>query len=133
MAAGVTSPERSGKGANSRGGRRARCPAARLPDVGSRRVRHLRRRGGLASLRVGLPVDLVLSDVAMPQLNRIQLLEALSVSHPDLPVLPDLTAITLVPSTPAQRSRPEPERLSSRRPRSERRLSGAPPNRARLR
>jgi CheY-like chemotaxis protein len=41
----------------------------------------------LASLRAGLPVDLVLSDVAMPQLNGVQLLEALSVSHPDLPVL----------------------------------------------
>ena len=32
-------------------------------------------------------MDLVLSDVAMPQLNGVQLLEALSVSHPDLPVL----------------------------------------------
>jgi CheY-like chemotaxis protein len=41
----------------------------------------------LASLRAGLPVDLVLSDVAMPQLNGVQLLEALSLSHPDLPVL----------------------------------------------
>jgi CheY-like chemotaxis protein len=41
----------------------------------------------LASLRAGLPVDLVLSDVAMPQLNGVQLLEALSVSHPDLRVL----------------------------------------------
>jgi two-component system response regulator FlrC len=41
----------------------------------------------LASLRVGLAVDLVLSDVAMPQLNGVQRLEALSVSHPDLPVL----------------------------------------------
>jgi CheY-like chemotaxis protein len=41
----------------------------------------------LASLRAGLAVDLVLSDVAMPQLNGVQLLEALSVSHPDLPVL----------------------------------------------
>lgn len=87
----------------------------------------------LASLRAGLAVDLVLSDVAMRQLNRIQLLEALSVSHPDLPALPDLITITLVRSTPVQRSRPEPERLSSRRPRSERRLRGAPPNRARLR
>ena len=41
----------------------------------------------LASLRVGLAVDLVLSDVATPQLNGVQLLEALSVSHPGLPVL----------------------------------------------
>jgi CheY-like chemotaxis protein len=41
----------------------------------------------LASLRAGLPVDLVLSDVAMPQLNGVQLVEALSVSHPGLPVL----------------------------------------------
>jgi CheY-like chemotaxis protein len=41
----------------------------------------------LASLRAGLAVDLVLSDVAMPELNGVQLLEALSVSHPDLPVL----------------------------------------------
>jgi CheY-like chemotaxis protein len=41
----------------------------------------------LASLRAGLAVDLVLSDVAMPQLNGVQLLEVLSVSHPDLPVL----------------------------------------------
>jgi hypothetical protein len=32
-------------------------------------------------------VDLVLSDVVMPQLNGVQLLEALSVSHPGLPVL----------------------------------------------
>jgi DNA-binding NtrC family response regulator len=41
----------------------------------------------LASLRAGLAVDLVLSDVAMPQLNGVQLFEALSVSHPGLPVL----------------------------------------------
>jgi CheY-like chemotaxis protein len=41
----------------------------------------------LASLRAGLVVDLVLSDVVMPQLNGVQLLEALSVSHPGLPVL----------------------------------------------
>jgi len=87
----------------------------------------------LASLRAGLPVDLVLSDVVMPQLNGVQLLEALSASHPDLPALPDLVTITLVRSTPAQRPRPQPERSSSRRPRSERRLRGAPPNRARLR
>ena len=40
-----------------------------------------------ASLRAGLAVDLVLSDIAMPQLNGVQLLEALSVSHPGLPVL----------------------------------------------
>jgi len=32
-------------------------------------------------------VDLVLSDVVMPQLTGVELLEALSVSHPDLPVL----------------------------------------------
>lgn len=41
----------------------------------------------LASLRAGLTVDLVLSDIAMPELNGVQLLEALAVSHPDLPVL----------------------------------------------
>jgi CheY-like chemotaxis protein len=53
----------------------------------------------LASLRAGLAVDLVLSDIVMPQVDGVKLLEALSVSHPDLPVLlmsghaaPDLTA-----------------------------------------
>jgi DNA-binding NtrC family response regulator len=53
----------------------------------------------LASLRAGLVVDLVLSDIVMPQVDGVKLLEALSVSHPDLPVLlmsghaaPDLTA-----------------------------------------
>jgi two-component system cell cycle sensor histidine kinase/response regulator CckA len=41
----------------------------------------------LAAVRAGLRVGLVLSDVAMPQLSGVQLLAALSVSHPDLPVL----------------------------------------------
>ena len=41
----------------------------------------------LASLRAGLVGDLVLSDVVMPQMDGVQLLEALSVSHPGLPVL----------------------------------------------
>jgi DNA-binding NtrC family response regulator len=53
----------------------------------------------LASLCAGLAVGLVLSDIVMPQVDGIKLLDALSVSHPDLPVLlmsghaaPDLTA-----------------------------------------
>jgi hypothetical protein len=33
------------------------------------------------------PVDLVLTDVVMPRLNGIQLLEHLSVAHPGLPIL----------------------------------------------
>lgn len=41
----------------------------------------------LASIRAGLAVDLVLSDIVMPQLDGVKLLEALSVSHPGLPVL----------------------------------------------
>ncbi|HEV7365262.1 MAG TPA: response regulator [Gemmatimonadales bacterium] len=34
-----------------------------------------------------LPVDIVVSDIVMPQLNGVQLMEALSTSHPDLPVI----------------------------------------------
>ena len=74
MAAGVTSRERSGKGTNRRGGRRARCPAAGLPDAGSGRVRPCAVADGaeaFASLRARLAVDLVPSDVAMPQLNGV--------------------------------------------------------------
>ena len=41
----------------------------------------------LASLRGGLAVDLVLSDIVMPQVNGVELLETLSVSRPDLPIL----------------------------------------------
>jgi DNA-binding NtrC family response regulator len=41
----------------------------------------------LASIRAGLAVDLVLSDIVMPQLDGGKLLEALSMSHPGLPVL----------------------------------------------
>jgi DNA-binding NtrC family response regulator len=41
----------------------------------------------LAFVQAGLAVDLVLSDVVMPQFTGVELLEAVSVSHPDLPVL----------------------------------------------
>jgi two-component system, cell cycle sensor histidine kinase and response regulator CckA len=41
----------------------------------------------LAFVQAGLAVDLVLSDVVMPELTGVELLEAVSVSHPDLPVL----------------------------------------------
>jgi two-component system cell cycle sensor histidine kinase/response regulator CckA len=41
----------------------------------------------LASVLAGLPVHLVLTDIVMPQLDGVQLLDALSGSRPDLPVL----------------------------------------------
>lgn len=44
---------------------------------------------GAAALDIlnGRPVDLVVSDVVMPRLNGIQLLERLSIAHPGLPIL----------------------------------------------
>jgi DNA-binding NtrC family response regulator len=35
----------------------------------------------------GAPVDVVVSDIVMPRLNGVELMNALSVSHPDLPVI----------------------------------------------
>jgi CheY-like chemotaxis protein len=35
----------------------------------------------------GDPVRVVVSDIVMPRLNGVQLLEALSLSHPDLPII----------------------------------------------
>jgi DNA-binding NtrC family response regulator len=34
-----------------------------------------------------MPVDIVLSDIVMPNLNGVHLMEALSASHPDIPVI----------------------------------------------
>lgn len=33
------------------------------------------------------PIDVVVTDIVMPRLNGVELMQALSVSHPDLPVI----------------------------------------------
>ena len=41
----------------------------------------------LELLKGGITVEVVVSDIVMPRLNGVELMQALSLSHPDLPVI----------------------------------------------